>query len=320
MVNSNRRPPLLWTPRHWPSWILCGLLRLTVLLPYPAILWLGRRLGGMLRVMVPFRRKVANTNLALCFPERDERQRRVLLKRIFESLGCSLLEMALCWWATDNKLAPLSRITGLENLHQALDAKKGVILLTGHFSAFEIAGRLLVRQLPMCVTYREFRNPVFHHCMVRARQRRFARAIHRYDTRALLQALQDNHIVWYAPDQDPGSKHSVFAPFFGIPAATLSTTSRLARITDAQVVPFSVRRLAANRGYELTIDPPLTDFPTGDPQADAITINLLLENRIRTMPDQYYWVHRRFKTRPGDGNGFYDPKPRRLKQQRRRRN
>jgi len=294
---------------------LFGLLRVIVLLPYPVIISLGRRLGSILRVTVPYRRKVAETNLALCFPDLDPSQQKVLVRRNFQAIGISLMEMALCWWASDRKVAKLGHISGLENLHRALETGKGVILLTGHFTAFEIAGRLLIQHIPMCVTYREFRNPVFHRFMEQAREKRFQRAIHRYDTRGLIQALRDNHIVWYAPDQDPGIKHSVFVPFFGVPAATLTTTSRIARITGAKVVPFHVIRLPDNKGYQLTIDPPLTEFPSGDLEADAITINTLLEKQINQTPEQYYWVHRRFKTRPEGETGFYAQKPRRLKRQ-----
>ena len=314
-MKLNRPRSSLSALRHWPSWILCGLLRLVVLLPYPVIVWLGRWLGGILRILVPYRRKIAEINLALCFPDLGPAESQALVKRNFQAIGISMLEMALCWWASDKKVAPLSHITGLDNLRGALEKGTGVILLAGHVTSFEIAGRLLVQHIPMCVTYREFRNPVFHRFMEQARRHRFEQAIHRYDIRALIQALRDNNIVWYAPDQDPGIKHSIFAPFFGMPAATLTTTSRLARITGAKVVPFRVVRLATNRGYELNIDPPLTGFPSEDLQTDASAINALLEKQIRTAPEQYYWVHRRFKTRPPGEAGFYSQKPRRIKRQ-----
>ena len=180
-----------------------------------------------------------------------------------------------------------------------------MILLSAHFTSLEIGGRLLALRAPFHVLYREHKNPVFESVMRRARERHFEKAIPREDMRGLLRSLKENRAVWYAPDQNYGGEHSVYVPFFGVPAATITTTSRIARISGAAVVPFFPRRLGHGRGYRLILHPPLEDFPGEDPAADAARINRLIEAEIRKAPEQYLWVHRRFKTHPDGKNVLY---------------
>jgi KDO2-lipid IV(A) lauroyltransferase len=228
-------------------------------------------------------------------------------------MGMGVMEMAAAWWATDRKLAGLGRIEGLEHLQNALDRGRGALLVSGHFSAFEIAGRLLLRQQAACFTYREFRNPVLHDVMERARRRRCTGMIHRYDVRGFIRALRANQVVWYAPDQDPGRRRGVFVPFFGVTAASLPATSRLAAATGAAVLPLGMRRLPDGSGYRLTICPALRDFPSGDTLTDTQRLTELLEKEIRAVPEQYLWIHRRFKTRPEGKASYYPPNLRRLR-------
>lgn len=307
----------LLAPRYWSSWLAVGLLRLVALLPYPAIVRLGATLGGNLSRRLDYRRSIAETNLALAFSDEPAAWRRDLLSRQFRSLGITVLEFSWAWWARDRRLAGLARIEGLGHVREALAAGKGVILLTGHFTAFELGARLFSVHHPLSVTYREFRDPVLDVTMRRARGRFSARAIPRHDPRAMVRALRDNQVLWYAPDQDPGTSHSVFVPFFGVPAATLISTSRIARMTGAAVLPYVVQRLPDARGYRLIIQPPIRDFPSGDTEFDARRLNQWLERTIRSMPEQYLWVHRRYKTRPPGEPSLYPGKPRRLKKMRR---
>jgi KDO2-lipid IV(A) lauroyltransferase len=286
---------------------------LTLLLPYRALLALGRWCGHGLAWLPGYRRTVAETNLRLCFPELDDHARRTLYLRQMESLGMSVVEMALNWWAPEWKLHKLTRIEGLDHLRTALDAGHGAILLSGHFGALEIGGRLLLRHTPACYTYQDLSNPVFDRIVLRGRLRRCPCMIYRNDMRSLLRALKDGQAVWYAPDQDLGERQSVFVPFFGIPAATLTATSRIAGLTGARVLPFIVERLPKARGYRLAIEPPLENFPGDDPVADTQRLNTLLEAQIRAMPEQYVWVHRRFKTRPEGVAKLYPTKPSRLR-------
>jgi KDO2-lipid IV(A) lauroyltransferase len=282
------------------------MLRAGALLPYSFQLPLGRRLGRTLAVILPRRRHIAEVNLALCLPELGPEAREALLRASFESLGIAFLEVALAWWAPAARLRPLVQVEGLANLAAALAEGKGALLLSAHFTTLEIGGRLLQGFQPFRPIYRPTKNPLWDWAMLRSRERHVERAIDRQDVRAVLRALRANEPVWYAPDQDYGREHSVFVPFFGVPAATITATSRLAAMSGAPVVPFFQVRLPDARGYLLRIEPALADFPSGDPAADAARVNALIEARVREHPEQYLWSHRRFKTRPAGSPPVYD--------------
>ena len=291
-------PATLYAPLYWPTWLMLGALWCVSRLPWSWQLATGRAIGRLALHLGRRRRRIAATNLALCFPQLGKRDRQQLLSAHFSSLGIAVVECALAWWAPERRLAPLATLTGLEHLHEALQRGRGVILLSAHFTTLEIGGRLLAQQAPFHVLYRQHKNPVMERVMTRARTRLYEKAIPRHDAGALLQSLKQNRAVWYAPDQDHGIANSVFVPFFGVPAATLTTTSRLASLSGAAVVPFFPRRLPGRDGYTLELLPALADFPGDDATADAERILQLIESRIRLQPEQYLWVHRRFKTRP----------------------
>ena len=300
--------PLL-APRHWPTWIGIGLLRATAsLLPVGGLYALGRWLG---RLAMPFagrRRGITETNIRLCFPELAAEERQRLVRQHFEALGIAVFEFCLGWWAADRRLQDRVRVEGLETLRAAHERGKGVILLSAHFTTLEIGGRFLAmhgRGLPLNAMYRRSDDPVVERVLRESRRRQFGEPIGRDDVRAMLRALRNNEIVWYAFDQNFRSRHAVFAPFFGIPAATNTATSRLAGTTDAAVVPFFTKRLADDIGYVQRVDPPLADFPSGDAEADATRLNGLIESWVREAPEQYLWSHRRFKTRPAGEARFY---------------
>jgi KDO2-lipid IV(A) lauroyltransferase len=291
--------------RYWPTWLALGLLRCLVWLPYRMQLATGRLLGGIFRRLARRRRQIATVNIALCFPELAHAAQQQLLHEHFAALGVGLIELAMSWWESASRLQQLVRVDGLEHLQQALEAGKGVILLSAHFTTLEIGGRLLALSTPFHVLYREHKNPVIERVMRNARIRNYERAIPRHDLRTMLRSLHENTPVWYAPDQDHGSNHSLFVPFFGMPAATITATSRLARTSGAAVVPFIPTRLADGTGYRLTLYPALEQFPGASQEADTARINAFLEARIREQPEQYLWVHRRFKTRPPGESGVY---------------
>lgn len=295
----------LWSPRYWPVHIGMALGWLVAQLPFRAQMAVGRALGNLAYYLMPERRRIARTNLGLCFPECDSDARRALLREHFRSLGLGAVETAMCWWTPARKLRGLARIEGLEHLHAALDAGRGVILLSAHFTTLEIGGRLLALHAPFHVLYRRHKNAAFEAVMQRARARHFEKAIARDDMRGLLKSLKANMPVWYAPDQNYGAEHSIFVSFFGIPAATITATARLARISGARVVPFFQERLPGAGGYRLKLYPALENFPTDDEAADTQRINDLIETEIRTMPAQYLWAHRRFKTRPPGATPVY---------------
>jgi len=302
---ANRMNANPFAIRYWPTWLALGLLRCLVWLPYRAQLAAGRLLGGLFRRLARRRSRIAAVNIALCFPELTPAAQRRLLRAHFAALGIGLVEMAMSWWESAERLQQLVRLDGLDHLQRALAQGRGVILLSAHFTTLEIGGRLLALSAPFHVLYREHRNPVIERVMRNARIRNFDRAIPRHDLRAMRRSLRSNSPVWYAPDQDHGSRHSLFVPFFGIPAATITATSRLARMSGAAVVPFIPTRLADGSGYRLTLYPALNEFPGNSLEADTARINALLEERIREQPAQYLWVHRRFKTRPPGASGVY---------------
>lgn len=284
------------TPRYWPTWLGLGITRLIVNLPHGRRLALGSWLGKTLGQLVASRRQTVMTNLALCFPLLNEDERQRLAWSHLEALGMGMMEIAMTWWLDDSALRPLAELEGMHYLESALQQGQGVILFTGHFTSMELAGHLLAMQVPFHTIYRPLRNPLADAVLLRARLRRSQRVYARDDIRSMIRSLREGAAVMYAMDQDQGGAHAVFAPFFGVPTATLTTTSRLAKLTGATVTPYWPTRLPNGR-YRIRILPPLEDFP-GDPAQDAARLNALLEGWIREVPEQYLWVHRRFKTRP----------------------
>ncbi len=294
-------------PRFWLLWLGLGLLWLLVQLPYVCLLRLGRGLGALMFHLAGSRRRIARRNLELCFPELSEARREQLLRENFASTGIAFFEMAMSWWWPRQRLARLARIEGLEHLQRAQAEGRGVILMAFHFTTLEIGAALLGQRQTIDGMYREHSNPVFDYVQRRGRERHNAdaTAIEREDIRAMLRVLRAGRAIWYAPDQDYGRKQSLFAPLFGIPAATVTATTKFARLGKARVVPFSQSRLADGSGYRLVIHPPLEDFPGESEEADCRRINQLVEQAIRQQPEQYLWAHRRFKTRPDGEPSLY---------------
>lgn len=307
MSQSEPPPPARFlTPRYWPTWAGLGLLRLSVLLPFPVMLWSGRQLGKLLYTLIGSRRHVALTNLRLCFPAMSERERQELVRESFISAAISLFEGVLSWWGRDSRLKRLYRIEGLEHLESARQAGNGVILLGGHYTTLEISGRFLAYHVEgLQPIYKPAKNPLFESVMANARKRLFDDLVASRDMRRIVRNLKQNKVMWYAPDQDFGRKQSVFAPFFGVPTATLTTTARLARLSGAPVVPYYSERLPGKEGYRIKLLPALEGFPSGDDLVDATRTNQVLERQIERMPEQYLWLHKRFKTRPKGEKGVY---------------
>ncbi|MGD8616139.1 MAG: LpxL/LpxP family Kdo(2)-lipid IV(A) lauroyl/palmitoleoyl acyltransferase [Gammaproteobacteria bacterium] len=285
-------------PRFWPTWLMFGALRIVIQLPFAWQMAVGSLIGALALRLAVTRRHVAGVNLRLCFPQSSAAERERLLKAHFDALGKGVIETALCWWGRSSRLRKKVCLVGLEHLQQARAQGRGVILLSAHFTALELGGRLLALHSPFHVLYRKHRNPLFETVMQRARQRRFEKAIPRDDTRALIASLKAGMPVWYAPDQNHAGPQSRFVPFFGLQASTLTATSRLARLSGASVVPFFQARLPGDAGYLLVLCPALDQFPTDDIEQDTSRINCLIEGVIREIPEQYLWVHRRFKSRP----------------------
>lgn len=295
------------SPRYWPAWLGLGLLRLLILLPTGMQWQLGRLLGWLLRHVMTSRREVATTNLRLCFPELSEAERQQLLIDNFASLGFSLFETAMSWWAGEARIARLHRMDGVENVEAALAEGKGVLMLGAHFMTLDLAGRMLKQHTNVHVIYRPFKHPLFDALVRHYRTTCFGTAIERQDIRGILRSLKQNNPVWYAPDQDYGTRHSVFVKFFGIDTAVITVGSRLAKMSGAKVLYFFHQRLA-DGSYVIKCTPALDDFPSGDDMQDTQRLTDILEQEIRQYPEQYLWIHRRFKSRPPGVEPYYPRK------------
>ncbi|HSC84759.1 MAG TPA: lipid A biosynthesis lauroyl acyltransferase [Pseudomonas sp.] len=294
-------------PRFWLLWLGLGLLWLLAQLPYPLLLRMGRLLGALIYRVAGSRRRIAARNLELCFPQLSEGERQKLLKENFASNGIALFETAMGWWWAKPRLAGLAHIEGLEHLRQLQAEGQGVILMAVHFTTLEIGAALLGQVQTIDGMYREHKNPLFDFVQRRGRERHNldATAIERDDIRAMLRVLRAGRAIWYAPDQDYGPKQSIFVPLFGIPTATVTATTKFARLGKARVVPFTQERLADGRGYRLVVHPPLADFPGESEEADCLRINQWIEQVVSQCPEQYLWAHRRFKTRPPGEPSLY---------------
>ena len=290
----------LLRPRYWPTWLLLGFMRVAILLPLGAQLAIGCVIGQMLRLLAPRRWRIALVNLERCFPELDAKARRELARQHFDSLGMAFMEFGLCWWASRERLERWCTIEGLEHLKAARGEGRGVILLSAHFTTLEVCGRMLGMHTDMQLMYRPIRNPVIEHVMRVSREKHFERAIPRNEVRQLLKSLKEGKPVWYATDQGYRGKDSRMVPFFGIPAPTNIVLTRLAKTSGAPVVPFFGRRLPGTQGYHLKLGPVLEGIPSDNPEADALKVNAWLERCIREAPEQYLWIHDRFKIVPRD--------------------
>lgn len=298
-------------PRFWLLWLGLGLLWLVAQLPYRILLLLGRGLGAVMYRVVRSRREIARRNLQLCFPELSEKERERLLRENFVSTGIAFFEMAMSWWWPKSRLQRLAQIQGLEHLQQAQAEGQGVILMALHFTTLEIGAALLGRWQTIDGMYREHKNPVFDYVQRRGRERHNldATAIEREDVRTMLKVLRAGRAIWYAPDQDYGRKQSIFVPWFGIQAATVTATTRFARLGRARVIPYTLERLPEGKGYSLVVHPPLDEFPGESVEADCRRINEWIEDAVRQRPEQYLWAHRRFKTRPEGESSLYRERP-----------
>jgi KDO2-lipid IV(A) lauroyltransferase len=306
---SSRKKTHLLKLRHWPTWIGLSLLRLFEPLPFSVHMMLGRAAGSVLAVLPLSFVRIARCNLELCFPDKSAQERESILRAHFRSVAIGLFETAMSWWSSDERIRSLGTLEGQEHLDAALARGKGVILLSAHFTTLEIGARSLTARGPTNVMYRPTSNPVLERFLSINRSRHAKRAIPRDDIRTLIAALKGNEAVWYAPDQAYRKKGAEMVPFFGIPAATNTATSRLARMTGAAVLPYFVERLPGSKGYRLTIMPALENFPSDNPAKDAERFNLLIEAHARRVPEQYLWIHRRFKGLSADYPNYYKKAP-----------
>lgn len=301
MTKQSRSSSLIH-PAWWPTWLGVGLFWLLGQLPWNWLLAIGRTIGRLVWLIGGSRKHIALTNIKLCFPDLSDKEQTILAKKVILSTGEALTETAGTFSNKRIDLGKRLEIVGQENLDMHIREGKGVLLLGMHFNTIDVGSRLLGKVRPFSVVYRPNNNPVIDH-VIKGSRSEVEHYIERDDIRGLVKHLKEGRAVWYAPDQDYGTKHAVYAPFFGMPAATITATSRIARMSKAVVIPIAHYRLPGGR-YRIEIGEALSDFPTRDDLADATKVNQTIEHYVKKMPEQYLWVHRRFKHQ-ADGKNLY---------------
>lgn len=283
--------------------LLLAFLWLLHWLPLPALRFLGRCLGRLLYRFGSERRRVALTNLRLCFPDKSEAEREALARRHFIAFSCSVLDRTLGWWASKERLERIIRIHGTKHLNDP--EGKPIILLSPHFVGLDAGATRISMYVVGCSVYSNQKNPLLNKLLYDGR-RRFNPTVllsRQEGMRRIIKAMKEGHQFYYLPDMDFGPTDSIFVPFFGVPAATIPGVSRLVRLTGAKVVACITRQV--DDGYEVEVMPPWENFPGESVEADTEFVNRFIESQVLRMPEQYFWLHKRFKTRPSGEQRFY---------------
>ncbi len=295
----------MWHPRYWANWLGMALLWLVVQLPYGWQMALGRTLGRLTMRLLKRRVQIARRNLELAFPTLTPQERERLVIRNFESVGCAIFETGIAWYWPDNRVRTIMTVEGEEHVRAAVAAGQGMLLLSCHFLTLELNARMFGLLQPGIGVYRPNTNPVLEYAQVRGRTRSNKALVDRKDIKGMIKALRQGEALWYAPDHDYGRHASVFVPFFAVEqTATITGTATLARVKNCVVLPCYNLRLPQG-GYRLVIGAPLENYPTGDEQQDAVRCNQVIEAAVSQAPEQYMWLHRRFKTRPEGQASIY---------------
>ena len=297
--DAGERPPR--GLRQWPAWIGIGLAWLVARLPWALQRALGRLTGALFFMTMRERREIARRNIALCFPALTPAEQDALARTSFAELGIGLFEFARAWWGSVDPMRRGLRVEGLEHLAAARAGGRGVIVVSGHFTTLEISARLMCDYAPLAGMYRPHNQGAMEWAVKRGRLRYATAMFTRDELRPALKHLKQGGLLWFAPDQDTRRGESVFVPFFGHPAYSLTSTHQLARLSGAAVIAFShVRR--EDGGYTLKLSPAFEGFPSSDATADTARVIAAIEDMVRDAPTQYLWIHRRFKRQP-DGRG-----------------
>lgn len=294
-------------PRYWLIWCGIAFLWLIVQLPYPIIYRLGCALGRLALRFMSRRATIVERNLELCFPQMSAQERRRKLVENFESVGMGVMETGMAWFWSDRRVQRWTDTRGVEYLRELQAQKRGILLIGIHFLTLELGARMFGLSAPGIGVYRPNDNPLIDWLQTWGRMRSNKSMLDRKDLKGMIRALKNGEVIWYAPDHDYGPRSSVFVPFFAVEqAATTSGTWTLARLSQACIVPFVPRRKPDGTGYELTILKPECSPPLDDSETTAAWMNKIVEQCILMAPEQYMWLHRRFKTRPEGAAPLYN--------------
>jgi len=286
-------------PKWWPTWVVLGLLRLSIYLPAFVSAGIGSGFGNLFYLLNKKRREVVRINLRLCFPEMTPAARYKLMRDHYRLYGKTFIDMGKIWWASEKFLERYFRVEGLEHYEQARENGKQVILLTGHFIGIDLGGPMISRKYPLVGLINPIHNKVLNWVVGRGRLRFSSKILLRDGgMRQVVQAIKQGYGFYYLPDEDFGPERSVFVPFLGTRAPTLTSVGKLARMTNATVIPCFVWRRSAKDGYLVQLLPPMDDFPSSDDLADATRVREVLAAAVREYPDQYMWTFKFFRSQP----------------------
>ncbi len=290
-------------PKFIPTWFLIGFMKLGAKLPFAVQVFIGTGIGRLLYPLLSRFRKIAFVNIARCFPNKSLSEVEALVRHNFEAIGISLFETANAYFGKNKKIQKLITTHNEHYLTDALNKKQNVILLAAHFMPLMLGSRALLLKYKIANIYRPQNNALFDEVMRKGFVDNGATMIKTKDTRAMMKAIKGGLPIWYAPDQDLGEQNSVFAPFFNIQTATVAATARLAKTPNTVVIPYFFIR--DSQGYTMTFEAPLDNYPADDAVKSASKTNQILQDQILKAPEQYLWIHKRFKTRPEGETPFY---------------
>ncbi len=278
--------------------LLLGLMWLLHWLPLPVLGRIGKGVGTLLFYVMSRRRKITLTNLRLCLPDLSEQDRRRIAKEHFQAYARSIFERALLWWAPEARLRKLIVIESPVPI-EALPSQP-TILLCPHFVCLDVAATALSMYKPGCSIYTSQRNKVFDQALRKGRQRFHPITLlsREQGVKPILRAIKQGLPFFMLPDMDFGRKDAEFVPFFGIPAATLTAPARIAATTGARVIPVIATFLPDYQGWKIKLYPAWQDYPGSDMLAATRRMNAFIEERVLETPAEYFWTHKRFKTRP----------------------
>lgn len=288
------------SPKYWPTWLGLGFFRIVSILPLPVIAVLGQSVGLLFYLLGASRRRIALRNISVCFPELAAPEWRKINRQHYQMAGQSLFTAPMNWWVSKKRFNRMVTVYGREDYDKALASGRNIIILAPHFAALDVAGYTLAQERPMLTMYQYAKNGLVDEVVKRGRLRYGGELVERKASmRKLVRAIRKGRPFYYLPDQDAGRK-GLFVPFFHELAATYSMLGKFAEMTDALVIPCRTRIKPWGQGYDVFLSPPLEQFPSGDELKDTTRMNQEVANLIRPNPEQYFWVHKRFKTRPLD--------------------